>query len=63
MNYKTVLIVIISIIIFIIFLQNIEICIVNVLFWKIQIPRIIWMIITIVIGIIIGSLLAKRKKR
>jgi len=57
MNPKTVLILIIILILLIILLQNTQVMTFKLLFWKVTMSKIVLLVITMILGFIVGFLL------
>ena len=57
MNFRNISVLIILAIFVIVSLQNVEIIPVHFLFWKVDIPKLLLLIITLVIGILIGMII------
>jgi len=67
MNFRNISILILLALLFIVSLQNAEIIPVHLLFWKVDISKLLLLIITLVIGILVGMIipdfLRKSKKK
>ncbi|MCF7858395.1 MAG: hypothetical protein K9N07_03610 [Candidatus Cloacimonetes bacterium] len=63
MKIKTVLILFILLVFLIILFQNLEVVPIQLLFWKIQIARVILLPLTLILGMLIGYLITKSKKK
>jgi len=63
MKPKTIIILILIILSLIIAIQNIEVVDLQLLFWKISMSRIIFMVFLLLVGFILGYLVAKLVKK
>ncbi len=63
MKPKTIIVLILLALFLIILLQNTKVVKIQLLFWKIEMSRIIMLPITLFLGIVIGFIIGKTKKR
>jgi lipopolysaccharide assembly protein A len=60
MKFKTVIIILLLILLVVFALQNAEIVKINLLFWSVQTPGVLLILVCIAIGVIIGMILGNR---
>ena len=63
MNSKTIIILVLAVLLIIILVQNTEVVEFQIFLWKISMSRIIMIAFLMLIGFIIGYLVAKREKK
>jgi uncharacterized integral membrane protein len=57
MNFKNISLIILLAVFIIMCIQNVEVILVHFLFWKVEISKLLLLIITLVVGILIGMLI------
>ena len=57
MNFKNISLIILLAVFIIVCIQNVEVILVHFLFWKVEISKLLMLIITLVVGMLIGMLI------
>lgn len=63
MNPKHITVIILLVLAIIVFFQNMEVVKITILFWNIPMPRIIWLLITLIVGFIAGYVLGTSRRK